>query len=328
MNALLQSSVLAHSAPARRVCLQCTVCGQALRVVDSSDASPAECVRCGFVAACVDGIWRTLPPERSRYYERFMREYAEVRAREGRGSPDPSYYLALPFADLTGRNAWQWSIRATTFHYFARRILPRIESARKAPLRILDVGAGNGWLSYRLALRGHQPVAVDLLDNSEDGLAAAIHYFPACGPFLRLQAEMDRLPFVAAQFDAVIFNAAFHYATNFVVTMREALRCLQPGGFAVVLDSPYYNAAESGRKMVAERREHFLRTYGFASDSVPSREFLTGEDVRSLRHTLGVEWQLATPWYGWRWAMRPWKARLLRRREPAKFHVMWGRADQ
>ena len=40
-------------------------------------------------------------------------------------------------------------------------------------LRILDLGAGNGWMSYRLALQGHLPIAVDLLTNDRDGLGAA-----------------------------------------------------------------------------------------------------------------------------------------------------------
>ena len=40
------------------------------------------------------------------------------------------------------------------------------------PIRVLDVGAGNSWLSHRLASFGHQVVAVDRLDDELDGLGA------------------------------------------------------------------------------------------------------------------------------------------------------------
>ena len=36
--------------------------------------------------------------------------------------------------------------------------------------------AGSGWLAYRLALRGHSVIAVDLLDDALDGLGAKKHY--------------------------------------------------------------------------------------------------------------------------------------------------------
>jgi hypothetical protein len=106
---------------------------------------------------------RSAPPPR----QRFLEDYAKIRAAEGRGSEDSTYYRALPFSDLTGRNSAQWRIRARTFEYFTRRILPR------RACDILDLGAGNCWLSYRLAELGHAPAAVDIFADPRDGLGAA-----------------------------------------------------------------------------------------------------------------------------------------------------------
>lgn len=325
MSATPQLRAPADSGALGDIQLQCTMCGQSLRVISAAEASDLRCERCGFIIACTRGIFRTLPPDRGSYYKRFIREYAEIRNREGRGSPNAAYYLSLPFADLSGRNTWQWSIRAKTFRYFTSRILSRIEHESAAPLRILDIGAGNGWLSYRLALRGHRPVALDLLENDEDGLGAARHYFSSCEPFIRVQAEMDRLPFTTAQFDVVLFNASFHYSEVFTVTMREAVRCTRAGGHVVVLDSPFYRDSRSGQQMVKERQKQFLETYGFASNSIASRQFLSREDLALLRARFAAEWKVLKPWYGWKWALRPWNARLGRRREPAKFHIIWAR---
>ena len=107
--------------------------------------------------------------------ERFLADYIQIRRAEGRGSDSASYYLELPYRDITGKLQAQWSIRAASFRYLERRVLPAIERQFGRPLRVADLGAGNCWLSYRMALRGHHPVAVDILSDPLDGLAAGRH---------------------------------------------------------------------------------------------------------------------------------------------------------
>jgi SAM-dependent methyltransferase len=189
-------------------------------------------------------------------------------------------------------------------------------------MNVLDLGSGNGWLSYRLALRGHQPVAVDLLTNDQDGLGAAKHYrehLPELFP--RFQAELDHLPFVARQFDLAIFNASLHYSEDYEQTLREAIRCLRPRGTVIIADSAWYRREESGRQMLAERRQAFVSQYGFASDGMRSLEYFTDERLLTLEKRLGLRWQIHSPFYGLRWAMRPLIARLRGRREPSRFRI-------
>ena len=153
----------------------------------------------------------------------------------------------MPFADLTGNFTDQWRIRARSYRFLERQVLPRLEERHGDSFRALDIGAGNGWLSYRLALDGHRPVAVDLCSNVYDGLEAASHYATILPEFFaRFEAEMNRLPFDDAQFDVAIYNASFHYSTDYESTMREALRCLRPGGTILIIDSPTYRHARSG----------------------------------------------------------------------------------
>jgi len=250
-----------------------------------------------------------------------------VRAKEGRGSSGADYYLALPFKDLTGRNVWQWHIRARTFAFMEKHLLPNIESSCPQGCDVLDVGAGNGWLSYRMAQRGHRPVAVDLLVNDSDGLGAARHYFQFVPPFLRFRAEMDCLPFMPAQFDVVIFNASLHYSVDYLATLQEALRCLRKGGHLIVADSPFYRKDESGQRMLQEKRDAFNRQFGFSSDSIPSREYLTTDTLNDLAAHLELKWRVYKPWYGLGWALRPMKASLLRRREPSKFYLLHAKVE-
>ncbi|MEM6527607.1 MAG: class I SAM-dependent methyltransferase, partial [Chloroflexota bacterium] len=189
------------------------------------------------------------------------------------------------------------------------------------PLHIIDLGAGNGWLSHRLAERGHTLAAVDVLDNNWDGLGAAQHYSL---DFTRIQAPFDCLPLDAAQADVVIYNGAFHYATDYVATLREALRVLKPGGRVVIMDSPMYHRADSGQQMVAERNAHFEQQHGTRSDSLPFQNFLTYDLLDEIGEAVGLSWQLHAPFYGVKWSLRPVRARLRGHREPARFHIIIG----
>lgn len=305
--------------------LQCPQCEGTLDPIRQPTAGSEPLLRCSaclFVLRCDKGIWKGLPQQREAYFKRFISEYQTVRAAEGRGSEDPEYYLALPYRDLSGRNVSQWAIRARTFRYIEHKVLPPIEAIHPAAMEVLDLGADNGWMSYRLALRGHRPAAVDLLINDHDGLGAAVHFqqsLPALFP--RFQAELEHLPFADHQFDLAIFNASFHYSEDYERTLREAFRCLRPGGAVIIADTAWYRRDESGQKMLSERRHAFLAQYGFPSDGIKSLEYLTDERLGILEKRFGLRWRIHSPFYGMSWAMRPWLARLRGRREPSQFRI-------
>ena len=188
-------------------------------------------------------------------------------------------------------------------------------------MQILDLGAGSGWLSNRLALRGHQVAAVDLTINNFDGLGCYRCYDSR---FLPVKAEFDHLPFLEHSADLILFNASFHYSINIEQTLKETLRVLDSSGSLVILDSPIYHKASSGAQMVSEREAQFKKQYGFASDNLPSENYLTYARLDKLANKLCLDWKIITPFYGPHWSARPLIAGLLRRREPAKFHVIVG----
>jgi ubiquinone/menaquinone biosynthesis C-methylase UbiE len=163
-----------------------------------------------------------------------------------------------------------------------------------------------------------------LIDNGEDGLGAGRHYLARLPHGLaRFQGDMDRLPFQDRQFDVAVFNASFHYSEDYHRTLAEVLRCARRPGYLVIMDTAFYPHAAAGEAMVKERQAAFIRKYGFASNSLRSGEYLTGEILKHLGQTFGLAWQRAEPWYGVQWALRPLKARLLRRRQPSKFFIFW-----
>ncbi len=260
-----------------------------------------------------------LLPERAPLFVQFLREYETVRQAEGRGANQPDYYRALPYRDLSGRMPGDWQIRRASFEALIERVVVPIAVQQNRPLRILDLGAGNGWLSNQLAQRGHAVAAIDLSTNDFDGLGCYRFYESAFTP---VQAEFDHLPFGDDSVDLAVFNASFHYSTDYARTLGEARRVLGPSGQAVVMDSPVYADKSGGEQMVQERQSEFSKKYGFPSNALASENFLTYRRLEELAAISAAEVRLITPHYQIRWRLRPWKARLLGRREPAKFHLI------
>jgi SAM-dependent methyltransferase len=273
----------------------------------------------------VDGIWRFLLPESEAHYSRFIGDYESVRRSEGRGSTSADYYRALPFKDLSGRFAADWRIRARSFNVLVKKVLTRLQDPLERSLKILDLGAGNGWLSNRLSAQGDRVIAVDLLINDLDGLGAWKYYKHTFTP---VQAEFNHLPVMDRFADVIIFNASFHYSEDYTQTIEEALRVLSQDGRVVIMDSPVYRRSASGEKMVEEREAQFREKYGIASDNLQSENFLTYTRLDELAKSLNIRWKFMMPFYGLRWMLRPLASLFLRRREPAKFHLIVGSRTQ
>jgi len=250
--------------------------------------------------------------------EPFLRDYTRIRLAEKRGSQSPDFYLKLPSCDPEHHLAWQWAIHKRTYDCFVRRVLPKLCQNPS----ILDLGAGVAWMSRRLAEHGCIPCSIDVSVDDQDGLGAARHYTPSW-PFV--QAEFDHLPFASHVADAVIYNSSLHYSSDYATTLREALRVLRPGGSIIVLETPIYQREESGQRMVAERHAFFEKQYGTRSDSIPSQEYITWDRLALLERELGLRWERIEPWYGWKWATRPWVARWKGKREPSRFVILIGR---
>jgi SAM-dependent methyltransferase len=279
------------------------------------DSASITCPNCAVTYEQRDGILMLLSPQRREYFSQFLREYTHIRLAEGRGAQSASYFTRLPECDPSHPMAWQWRIRSCTVKAFDQSVAPALLPASK----VLDLGAGCGWFSNHLAKLGHHPCAIDVTVDEQDGLGAAHHYAPT---WPRVQAEFDTLPFPDRSADVVVYNASLHYSTNYAQTLNEALRVLHPSGRIVVLESPIYKRNESGARMAAERHDQFEKRYQIRSDSVPSIEYLTWDMLRDLGEELGLNWKIVRPWYGLKWTMRPWVARLKRKREPSRFAIL------
>jgi SAM-dependent methyltransferase len=283
--------------------------------VPASGDDPMHCDACGRVFERQQGIYRFLPAARPHLWERFVEQYRLVREREGYRPDAPDYYRHLPSVPQGDPAAALWRIRRESYAHLQRHALPAVW---RGPIRILDLGAGCGWLSHRLASFGHHVVAVDRLDDERDGLGVCRHYPVA---LTAVQADFDALPFDAGQFDLIVFDAALHYATDPARTLDRSACALSPGGVLAVVDSPMFADDETGRSMVADEDRRLRAEHGVEDVVRPGLGYLTFEALDKAAAALGLRSQFVPSSGPLGWRARRQVARWRIGREPAAFGV-------
>lgn len=275
-----------------------------------------------------DGVLPLVRSERRRALAPFLEGYRRVRQCEGWGGA-ASYYLGLPF-DSDGRHRNIWKIRARSYRAAIGALtsrfpdMKRVDEWNKRSLRILEVGAGNGWFSWRMAEAGHVVLATDVSLDAEDGLGAIARYARPC-PALhdrltRALADMEELALDDGQFDVVVANASLHYARSLPRAVAEAHRVLQPGGRFLVLDSPVFDEARSGNEMVRERRRRQEERLG-ACFADPTTGYLIETEFVAMLEGAGFRVDIERPFEGIPRLLRRGARSLRGLTSPARFPV-------
>ncbi len=278
------------------------------------------CATCARAYTPRAGIYRFLLPEREQALAAFLAQYRRVRQQDGYRSRPGEYYRALPDVSPSDPQAQTWRVRAATFHNLQRQV--RLGPAQAGQgLAVLDLGAGNGWLSNRLSALGHACVAVDWLDDEEDGLGAGRHYATA---FTRVQADFDRLPLRPQQFDLVVYNGSLHYSANIEGSLEHGTSMLRPGGRLAIMDSPTFKSKTSAEQMAAEQAQRHLANDARQEPVQQGQGYLLASELKQAGRRLRLELSYSATRGDLGWALRRQFAGLKLRREPASFGLWLG----
>lgn len=250
--------------------------------------------------------------------EAFRADYAAHRAAEGRGYRGAAL-ASLPYL-AHGPFAKQWAVRARSYEALCCRVIEPRARALGRPLALLDLGAGNCWLSHRLARAGHACIALDIRDDAVDGLGAADALVEGL-PVTRLAASFDAIPLPDASVDLAVFNAALHYATDLAATLAEAARVTRPGGRIAILDSPFYAREQDGLAMVREKHAHAAERFGPRADTLLAPRFAEFLTRARLAAAAPLVWRRHRVRYPLAYELRPLAAALRRRRPPSRFDL-------
>jgi SAM-dependent methyltransferase len=273
------------------------------------------CAGCGESFPRTGGIFRFLTRGRAEAAAPFLRQYRDVRTRDGHRERAPEFYRNLPMVTRDHPCAAEWRIRRESYGHLQLRALPALW---QGPTQVLDVGAGSGWLAHRLASFGHRTVALDWLDDEADGLGVC-QYYPV--PLAAVQADFDALPLEASQFEVVVLNGSLHYSHDPAATLREAKRTLVHGGTLVVMDSPMFTREGDGRAMVDAQRDAMRIDHHVAEVVQTGIGFLTYESLNGAAIALGLRARFFPSRGPIAWRLRRQMARLRLSRAPAAFGV-------
>jgi len=231
--------------------LRCPECDGRLHFSVAQEARELLCRKCSSAFPIHRGIPSLIHRDRRPAIEKFCSAYEALRLAEGWASAQPAYYDALPFADITGAHMQEWKQRAVTFARL-QRWLHRTLQNPNGSLRILDVGAGCGWMSRELAKRDYV-IALDV-DAGDHGLNAIPWNQRR---YLGVQGEFDHYPLADGSFHLVIAGASAHHSSDFEKFLQEAARVLRHEGWLVVMDSPTYPDATTQRAAQRRSRVYF-----------------------------------------------------------------------
>jgi SAM-dependent methyltransferase len=270
------------------------------------------CQQCGCRFERRGRLFRFLSPKRAADAEPFITQYRIVRAADGYRDRSPDDYRRLPEVSSDDSRRAEWRIRRESVEHLERHAL----GSRR--LRLLDLGAGSGWLSNRLAVAGHHVVAVDRLDDEADGLGACQHYD---APFAAVHADFDALPFEPAQFDLTIFDGSLHYSDDPAATLAEARRMLVPGGAIAIMDSPMFDDEAAGRAMIASQLRRFAANPGVERPLQGGVGYFTYRRLTEMTASLGLAGRFVCSRGPISWQLRRQIGRMRLGRAPAAFGV-------
>jgi SAM-dependent methyltransferase len=189
------------------------------------------CTGCRREYAAEGGIPRLLDPE-APGLEAKLREIAgwpELAREQGWYDADDRIDAALPF--LNRDLGWDDPAWRSTEHGFAL-LLERLRPG----LRVLEVGAAKSWAAQHLVPLGCEYVAADLVVDPAIGLGRGAFFEQRVGPYLRVQADGERLPFADGSFDVAYCVATLHHALDLGAMVGELARVTRRGGLVAALN--------------------------------------------------------------------------------------------
>lgn len=131
---------------------------------------------------------------------------------------------------------------------FLNTVTPFVQRKERR-LRALELGSGNGWVSWLIAEAGFETWMCDFEPNT---LATGMNLkHPNLGEGRRFATDARYPPFESGAFDLVVFKEFVHHVADFKPLFREANRVLCSGGTMAMMEP-----VRSVWRSVRELRHH------------------------------------------------------------------------
>ncbi len=203
-----------------------------------------------------------------------MREidgWPELAREQGWYEVDDRIDAALPF--LNRELGWENRSWGATEHGFQLLLDGYIQSGD----RVLEIGAAKSWASQHLLPLGCEYVACDLVVDAVIGLGRGRFFEQRVGPYLRIQADGERLPFADETFDVAFCVATLHHAIDLDAMVAELARVTRRGGVVAALNegtrAPYRSGSNPEQEHEKELgiNEHVHTVWAYIWAMRPAR---------------------------------------------------------
>lgn len=192
---------------------------------------PLTCTGCSRTYDVVDGIPRLLDETAPGVAEkaREAEGWVAIARDQGWYEPDDEVDAALPYVcrDL-GWDDLTWMANEHSFDLLLRALRPGET--------VLEVGAAKCWGARHVIAAGCTYVGTDILADPNIGLGRGAFYEREAGPFLRVQADGESLPFADGAFDVTYCVATLHHALDLGRMVSEMARVTRRGGRVLALN--------------------------------------------------------------------------------------------
>ncbi len=173
----------------------------------------------------------------------FEKKYILLRSLENRLYTDDQL-IRLPDINADHPHHGEWQVRKRSALRLVHSLERRANSLalRKRPLRILEVGCGNGWLSHQLAeIPGAKVTGLDI-NFTELQQAARVF---SDDPNLRFIHGDIRTGILDEKlFDCIVYACSIEYFPSLKKIIHFTLTYLVPGGELHILDTKFYRSSE------------------------------------------------------------------------------------
>lgn len=282
--------------------LACPICRQPIQ--DES----LSCKQ-GHVYEQRDGVLVLLTPQFAAQLHAFAQAFQADRIAQHYPTLPHMAYAQLPFGDGV-RNDPEWRARQNDLRLILN-LLPKDKV-----LRVLDVGAWNGWLSHQLATRGHAVTAVAYFSDDQDGLGARKFY-----PNPQWQAvQLDEcdLDVIRDEFDCVILNRCVQFAPDPLRQVQASQALVAKGGVLMVTGMNIFRDPAKQIERMQQRSVAFKQQHGLELFLRPTRGYL---DVRDVARFQSAGLNVKPHWAMWRALVKS----LLQPTSPRPCYGVWRR---
>ena len=192
-------------------------------------------------------------PERVKPDCLFEKKYVELRWLEKRIYSDEEV-SNLPEIEKGHQHHNEWELRKQS----CRKLISYLQK-KQQPLKILETGCGNGWLSHQFSmLTGAKVIGSDV--NFTE-LQQAARVFAATPNLQFIYGDIRSEVFEKMQFDIVVFAASIQYFPSLTEIINSSFKLLKPQGEIHIIDSHFY---KSGKAVLAKKRtEKYYQRLGF-----------------------------------------------------------------